>query len=78
MGCLRMGRLKTLVHQPVRTESGGRGADDKSAIDPFARAALSRWEWEGGAAGAVREENVDDVRKTGEAERAKAGLDDRR
>ena len=71
MGWLRMGWLRKLVHHPVRTESGGRGADDESAVGPCERATLSRWEWEGGAAGAVRDENVDDVRKTGEAERAK-------
>ena len=66
-----MGGLRKLVHQPVRTESGGRAPDDEADIDPFARVALSRWEWEGGAVGAFREENVDDARNTGEAERAK-------
>ena len=66
-----MGALRKLVHQPVRTEYRGRAPDDEADIDPFARVALSRWEWEGGAVGAVPEENVDDARKSGEAERAK-------
>ncbi len=56
-----MGWLRKLVHHPVRTEAGGRGVDDESAAGPCERATLSRWEWEGGAAGAVQDSYTYDV-----------------
>ena len=67
------------MHWLGRAGSGGRRSSDQSAIGARERDALSRWEsdalsrWEseGGAPGAVREENVEAVRKTGEEERAK-------
>ena len=59
------------MHRLDRTGSRGRRSGDQSVIGAPGRDALSRWESEGGAPGAVREETVDAVRKADEEERAK-------
>lgn len=66
-----MGRLRRLVHRLGRKGLGGRRSGDPSAIGARERDALSRWESEGGAPGAVREESIEVGRRIGDEERAK-------
>lgn len=63
-----MGSVTGLMLQLGRTVSGHSG--DQSAIGSRNRDALLRWESEGGARAAVRDEDIDAVRKSGEGERA--------
>jgi hypothetical protein len=65
-----MGWLRKLVRRPGRTRSGGSRSGDESASGTRERDALSRWEGEGGAPGARREENVEAITKTGEEKQA--------
>jgi len=66
-----MGWIRRLVHRLGGAGSVSSRLGDQSAMGARDRDALSRWESEGGAPGAAREENAGPVRRIDEEKRAR-------